>query len=82
MSLRKEDNLGMDTRREKNISCPSAEVNNLWEFFSTDNYEKYKMSTLCDAHSTTQALLSSMYKDLNITDDKEDNESGEDNEGL
>ena len=54
---------GEEPHQEENMSCASVQLENVVEFFSTDNKQRYKCSTLPDAHHATQALLDKMFKD-------------------
>ena len=70
MKLKKTDDLDKDPREDEILNCPIVDrYSNLKEFFKTDYGERYKCTTLSDAHCTTHALLGRMFNDLSTVDD-------------
>ena len=70
MKLKKADEFDKDPREDETLSCPIVDCyTNLREFFKTDDGQRYKCTTLSDAHCTTHALLCKMLNDLSTLDD-------------
>ena len=70
MKLKAADELDKDPREDEILSCPIVDCcSNLREFFQTDDGERYKCTTLLEAHFTTHALLCKMFNDLSTLDD-------------
>ena len=63
IDLKKTDN---DPHQEEKQRCQSVELEKIVDFFDTDNKQRYKFSTLSEAHHATQALLNNMLKDTGI----------------
>ena len=69
MGLTKKKAVDIDPCQEVILRCPISDQEHLYNFLRTEYCEKYKFSTIPQAHQATQAVLERMVTDLDKTVD-------------